>query len=78
MDRFEAALVDIGVAVVSQVATGSGSMVLYRLRVIETGLEFDLALPLETLVERPDQAADQVRESVDRLRGEQSNGGNLR
>ena len=55
MEQFEAWLAAQGIAVVGRFATGSGSMVRLRLKLLD-GAEVDLAIAAETLAERPDEA----------------------
>lgn len=59
MERFEEWLREHGIEVAGQAMTGSGNMLLYRLRLVDA-FEFDVAFPAETLIERPQDAIDQV------------------
>jgi hypothetical protein len=71
VERFEAWLAEQGIGIAGQYATGSGDMLRYRLRLTD-GYEFEVAIKGETLVERPDEAIEQVREAMVMRRG--SNG----
>ena len=59
MERFEEWLREHAIEVAGQAMTGSGNMLLYRLRLVDA-FEFDVAFPAETLVERPQEAIEQV------------------
>lgn len=64
MERFEAWLAEQGIGIAGQYATGSGDMLRYRLKLTD-GYEFEVAISGETLMERPDQAIEQVREAME-------------
>jgi hypothetical protein len=66
--RFEAWLAEEGIAIAGQYATGSGDMLRYRLRLTD-GYEFEIAIQGQTLVERPDEAIEQVRAAIEQRRG---------
>jgi hypothetical protein len=68
LERFEAWLAEQGIAIAGQYSTGSGDMLRYRLRLTD-GYEFEVAIRGETLLERPDEAIEQVRDAIDQRRG---------
>ena len=59
LERFEAWLAEHGIAITGQVATGSGDMVRYHLRLVD-GSEHSIAIGLETLTRAPEQAIAMV------------------
>ena len=59
MEAFEEWLRDHGIEIAGQAMTGSGNMLLYRLRLVDA-YSFDVAFPAETLVDRPQDAIEQV------------------
>jgi hypothetical protein len=61
MEQFEAWLSEQGVAVIGQVATGSGDLVRYDLR-LPGGQQFEVVFSLAALVQRPEDAIERVRE----------------
>jgi hypothetical protein len=63
LERFEAWLAEQGIGIAGQYSTGSGDMLRYRLRLTD-GYEFEVAIRGETLIERPDEAIEQVREAL--------------
>jgi hypothetical protein len=63
MDRFDEWLREQGIEVAGQAMTGSGNMLLYRLRLVD-GHEFDVSFPAETLMERPSEAIARVQEAL--------------
>ena len=71
LEHFEAWLSEQGIGIAGQYSTGSGDMLRYRLRLTD-GYEFEVAIRGETLVERPDEAIEQVRAAMEQRRG--SNG----
>lgn len=60
MEHFEDWLREHGIEVAGQAMTGSGNMLLYRLRLVDR-YEFQVAFPAETLIERPQEAIEQVQ-----------------
>ena len=68
MERFEAWLSEHDIGVLGQYSTGSGDMLRFRLR-LPDGYEFDIALRGEALLERPEEAIEQVRSEIDKRRG---------
>jgi hypothetical protein len=68
LKRFEAWLAEQGIAIAGQYSTGSGDMLRYRLRLTD-GYEFEVAVRGETLLERPDEAIEQVQDAMERRRG---------
>jgi hypothetical protein len=73
MEQFEAWLADKGIAVAGQFATGSGSMVRLRLKLLD-GAEIDLVVAAETLAERPEEAIRQVENLLARHEVQKSPG----
>ena len=65
MERFEAWLAEQGISIAGQYSTGSGDMLRYRLHLTD-GYEFEVAIHGETLMERPDEAIEQVKDAMDR------------
>ena len=65
LERFEAWLAEEGIGVAGQYSTGSGDMLRYRLRLTD-GYEFEVAIRGETLIERPDEAIEQVKDAIER------------
>ena len=63
MERFEDWLREQNIEVAGQAMTGSGNMLLYRLRLLDA-YEFDVSFPAETLIERPDEVIARVQESL--------------
>jgi hypothetical protein len=64
MERFEAWLAEQGIGIAGQYSTGSGDMLRYRLR-LDDGYEFEVSIRGETLLERPDEAIEQVRDAIE-------------
>lgn len=69
MERFEAWLRDNGITVVGQMASGSGDMLRYQLRLLD-GWEVSVAFPGELLLERPAEAIQLVESMIDAHRHE--------
>ena len=69
MERFEAWLKENGIAVVGQMASGSGDMLRYQLRLLD-GWELSVALPGEMLLERPAEAIELVESMIEAHRRE--------
>jgi hypothetical protein len=63
LERFEAWLAEQGIGIAGQYATGSGDMLRYRLKLAD-GYEFEVAIKGETLMERPEEAIEAVREAM--------------
>jgi hypothetical protein len=68
LDRFEAWLAEQGISIAGQYSTGSGDMLRYRLKLTD-GYEFEVAIRGETLLERPEDAIEQVRVEIEQRRG---------
>ncbi len=76
MEPFEAMLREHDIAIVGQVATGSGQMLRLRLRSFD-GIELEAAFAAETLVQRPEEALREVAAMFEQRRRAQ-NGGSTR
>jgi hypothetical protein len=77
MERFEAWLNEQDISIVGQFATGENGMLRYHLRLL-SGDEIDVAFTGETLLERPDDAIEQVRRAIEERRGGAYGNGNGR
>jgi hypothetical protein len=74
MEQFEAWLLDHGVTIVGQAATGSGDMLRFQLRLVD-GAEFAVSFSAETLLTHPDEAISRVQRALaDHFGVQRSNG----
>jgi len=64
VERFEAWLKENGIAVLGQMASGSGNLLRYQLRLLD-GWELAVAFPAEVLLEKPEEAIQLVKSRID-------------
>jgi hypothetical protein len=75
VEQLEAWLHERGIAIVGQVATGSGEMVRLRLKLLD-GFEMDIALSAVVLQERPQEAIDLAQIMVEQYESGRRRSGN--